>query len=426
MSRIFIGNLPPDVSVDEICTLFCSFGCIVDVCIKKPARHSAFAFVRFSCAESAVASVRCRDVVLSEQILRLEIAREQGIDDPKRTLRRMIDTAAMSLDMSLSDAQRLLPGYSGEESMTPSPTTDPRETHTSSQNGITTIRWPLPRARVVSDATASLDMRLSDVRKRLPEFFPWRFRDMEPRVLTAPSVQRRRLDRTLSRIARGAEGGLQWRGEGASIVRALPGQPAHDPGDFPSNIRSWIWWHEHPGSARLLCQLDGGLFAFLAVQEEAHCSGCACSCCGWIRHTWCGWCSNRRYFRPGVALYLAPRPAALVARAMAAADYRAYMRHTDPVPHWACHRAAWRVALAMAAHRRLGAAAPRWAGEAARQADVMAAVWRLAEEEELEEGYRDETDEEDPVDDADIFAAEGWEPIDPEWGPEEDSGWPRL
>jgi hypothetical protein len=62
------------------------------------------------------------------------------------------------------------------------------------------------------------------------------------------------------------------------ISRQMPGQPMLDPGDFPLNIRHWIWAESGKNDElpwRLLCQLDDGNFAFYM----AHCgyTGCACA-----------------------------------------------------------------------------------------------------------------------------------------------------
>jgi hypothetical protein len=62
------------------------------------------------------------------------------------------------------------------------------------------------------------------------------------------------------------------------INRRIPGQPMLDPGDFPLNIRHWIWakvgWHDGLPWF-LLCQLDDGKFAF--YQASCCYTGCACA-----------------------------------------------------------------------------------------------------------------------------------------------------
>ena len=62
------------------------------------------------------------------------------------------------------------------------------------------------------------------------------------------------------------------------ISRQMPGQPMLDPGDFPFNIRHWIWAESGSNDYepwRLLCELDDGHFAFY----KASCcyTGCACA-----------------------------------------------------------------------------------------------------------------------------------------------------
>ncbi len=147
------------------------------------------------------------------------------------------------------------------------------------------------------------------------------------------------------------------------MVFALPGRPEHDPGDFPRNIRHWLWCirihHEErfgAGEWALLCQLDGGLYALLLANE---CASDGFRCNG----------------ASGMSLTLAPDPADLVFFAMTDHQYLLYERTTAPAPCWAAcdaATAARRLALAMLGHRRLGAGAGPWARELL--ADGLAAV----------------------------------------------------
>jgi hypothetical protein len=147
------------------------------------------------------------------------------------------------------------------------------------------------------------------------------------------------------------------------MVSALPGRPEYDPGDFPHNIRHWLWSIRSEGSCyagkwTLLCQLDSGLYALLQADE-----------CG----SWGFWCTGAS----GMVLTLAPDPADLVFFGMTDYQYLLYERTTAPAPRWAACTAATtarRVALAMLGHRRLGAGAGPWARELL--ADMLAAVGR--------------------------------------------------
>ena len=154
------------------------------------------------------------------------------------------------------------------------------------------------------------------------------------------------------------------------MVRALPGRPELDPGDFPRNIRHWLWSVRsensiYAGKWALLCQLDGGLHALLTADE-------------------CGSDGFRCQGASGMSLTLAPDPADLVFCAMTDREYLLYERSTAPAPRWAAcdaATAARRLALAMLGHPRLGAGAGPWARELL--ADGLAAVgqwvWAAAE-----------------------------------------------
>jgi hypothetical protein len=155
------------------------------------------------------------------------------------------------------------------------------------------------------------------------------------------------------------------------MVSALPGRPEYDPGDFPHNIRHWLWSIRsedgcYAGMWTLLCQLDSGLYALLQADE-----------CG----SWGFRCTGAS----GMALTLAPDPADLVFFGMTDYEYLLYERTTAPAPRWAACTAATtarRLALAMLGHRRLGAGAGPWARELL--ADMLAAVgrrvWAAAED----------------------------------------------
>lgn len=60
MARIYIGNLPMDVSEKDIDDVFYKFGRIVDIDLKTPTRPPAFGFVTFQDARDADEAVRAR------------------------------------------------------------------------------------------------------------------------------------------------------------------------------------------------------------------------------------------------------------------------------------------------------------------------------------------------------------------------------
>lgn len=60
MARIYIGNLPMDVSEKDIDDVFYKFGRIVDIDLKTPARPPAFGFVTFQDSRDAEEAVRAR------------------------------------------------------------------------------------------------------------------------------------------------------------------------------------------------------------------------------------------------------------------------------------------------------------------------------------------------------------------------------
>lgn len=60
MARIYIGNLPMEVSEKDIDDVFYKFGRIVDIDLKTPARPPAFGFVTFQDARDAEEAVRAR------------------------------------------------------------------------------------------------------------------------------------------------------------------------------------------------------------------------------------------------------------------------------------------------------------------------------------------------------------------------------
>jgi hypothetical protein len=225
------------------------------------------------------------------------------------------------------------------------------------------------------------------------------------------SAIRARFEYPLKQIFTNVKGELRCRGVDGTIERALPGHVMHRAGDFPRSIRHRIWqkqsgYYTLEGRPwALLCQLDSGLYAFLTM-DMTHCV-CTCHdfCCHFepafqVRNQYCEvcgavgcrlhpfWrsaclvCQGRQIRAERVALYVAPRVATLISCAMTEADYRAYHANTVPARHWDCDPGpqARRLALAMLPHRRLGAAAGRWAAEVVAKADVMAMVLRMAEE----------------------------------------------
>lgn len=60
MARIYIGNLPMDVTEKDIDDVFYKFGRIVDIDLKTPARPPAFGFVTFQDPRDAEEAVRAR------------------------------------------------------------------------------------------------------------------------------------------------------------------------------------------------------------------------------------------------------------------------------------------------------------------------------------------------------------------------------
>jgi hypothetical protein len=137
-----------------------------------------------------------------------------------------------------------------------------------------------------------------------------------------------------------------------------------DPGDFPLEIRHWIWaavaeddyrddpeWH-------LLCQLENGLYAFYEADTTmTDFAG------GWGRMSLC----------------LAPEPESLVFFAMGDNIYERYIQGTRPAPSWSAWDAATaerRLAWAMLGHARLGAAALPWAAAVGGDSDALGAVGR--------------------------------------------------
>eukprot|EP00639_Heterosigma_akashiwo_P018977 CAMPEP_0206396452 /NCGR_PEP_ID=MMETSP0294-20121207/22796_1 /ASSEMBLY_ACC=CAM_ASM_000327 /TAXON_ID=39354 /ORGANISM="Heterosigma akashiwo, Strain CCMP2393" /LENGTH=264 /DNA_ID=CAMNT_0053851191 /DNA_START=5 /DNA_END=796 /DNA_ORIENTATION=+ len=61
MSRIYIGNLPIDITEREIEDLFYKYGRIIQISVKNPSRPPAFAFVEFEDARDAEDAVYGRD-----------------------------------------------------------------------------------------------------------------------------------------------------------------------------------------------------------------------------------------------------------------------------------------------------------------------------------------------------------------------------
>lgn len=60
MARIYIGNLPMDVTEKDMDDVFYKFGRIVDIDLKTPARPPAFGFITFQDARDAEEAVRAR------------------------------------------------------------------------------------------------------------------------------------------------------------------------------------------------------------------------------------------------------------------------------------------------------------------------------------------------------------------------------
>lgn len=60
MARIYIGNLPMDVTEKDIDDVFYKFGRIMDIDLKTPARPPAFGFVTFGDPRDAEEAVRAR------------------------------------------------------------------------------------------------------------------------------------------------------------------------------------------------------------------------------------------------------------------------------------------------------------------------------------------------------------------------------
>jgi hypothetical protein len=134
-----------------------------------------------------------------------------------------------------------------------------------------------------------------------------------------------------------------------------------DPGDFPLEIRHWIWAESNYGEPTdpdwyLLCQLENGLYAFYEDSTTiADFSG--------------GWGS--------MSLYLAPEPESLIFFAMTDYCYGLYEQGTLPAPawnSWDAETAERRLAWAMLGHARLGAAAWPWATAMGGDADTLEAV----------------------------------------------------
>lgn len=63
MARIYIGNLPMDVTEKDIDDVFYKFGRIVDIDLKTPARPPAFGFVTFQDPRDAEEAVRARSAL---------------------------------------------------------------------------------------------------------------------------------------------------------------------------------------------------------------------------------------------------------------------------------------------------------------------------------------------------------------------------
>ncbi|CAN0207945.1 unnamed protein product, partial [Ectocarpus sp. 13 AM-2016] len=81
MARIYIGNLPMDVTEKDMDDVFYKFGRIVDIDLKTPARPPAFGFITFQDARDAEEAVRARDGYdMDGSRLRVEISR--GRRDP--------------------------------------------------------------------------------------------------------------------------------------------------------------------------------------------------------------------------------------------------------------------------------------------------------------------------------------------------------
>ena len=321
MSRIFV---PYGVSDPEVRAIFGIFGRIDDICINQPAKKNAYAFVAFHERVSA-GSLIGQHLSLSGHKLRVELARE--------------------------------PDFAAD------------------------------RAAGLSDATASLDMCLSDVPRRLPKLFQ-NDRDIYPRVslllrddcLLDFHCPFRHIE---SRNGRGLYCRGLYNRNGSRITHGLPGQANHNAGNFPHNIRNWIWWEydsENP-MWRLLCQLENGLYAFFVARAG----------------TYSEWSDSGRdtVDLDRMELYVAPRPAALIGLAMREEDYAAYLAQTAPTRHWDSDTSpqARRLAVAMIAHRRLGRAAGRWAAELVRNKDVMLLVLAAAEPEARSGRSEPESDE---------------------------------
>ncbi|CAM9966915.1 unnamed protein product, partial [Hapterophycus canaliculatus] len=76
MARIYIGNLPMDVTEKDMDDVFYKFGRIVDIDLKTPARPPAFGFITFQDARDAEEAVRARDGYdMDGSRLRVEISR---------------------------------------------------------------------------------------------------------------------------------------------------------------------------------------------------------------------------------------------------------------------------------------------------------------------------------------------------------------
>ncbi|CAN0278379.1 unnamed protein product, partial [Discosporangium mesarthrocarpum] len=76
MSRVYVGNLPMDVTEKDLEDVFYKYGKIYDIDLKTPARPPAFGFVTFEDSRDAEEAVRARDgYEMDGSRLRVEISR---------------------------------------------------------------------------------------------------------------------------------------------------------------------------------------------------------------------------------------------------------------------------------------------------------------------------------------------------------------
>ncbi len=81
MSFICIKNLPFDVDLLEIGSIFSKFGNILEMIILKPSvGQGVCAFVRYRTRTHAEAAVGCENLKLSEQSLEVEFITEKSMD----------------------------------------------------------------------------------------------------------------------------------------------------------------------------------------------------------------------------------------------------------------------------------------------------------------------------------------------------------